>query len=303
MIGYNIKIQEFHNGEVKFSIYPNGIYQVADSDKSYVDNERVERMLNKDLTTLIYNPFTETYEKLQEFESAYIEKQRAEHSERVSLNRTRNKIHELARSEKWEYFFTLTYDSAKTDRYDFSECLAKCRKWLNNQHVRNAPDLSYLFVPEQHKDGAWHMHGLVANCGNMTFKDSGHKSNGKVVYNLTGWRYGFSTATKIQDTYKATNYITKYITKELCNATKGRHRYIASKNLHEPVELVLNLIPSGIDVYSPRLEHDFEEWLKRQAEEIARNHGYDFKHETVINGFKRAIYQIYQFNEESEEKK
>ena len=73
--------------------------------------------------------------------------------------------------------------------------------------------------------------------------------------------------------------------------------------MHEPVELVLNLIPSGIDVYSPRLEHDFEEWLKRQAEEIARNHGYDFKHETVINGFKRAIYQIYQFNEESEEKK
>ena len=113
MIGYNIKIQEFHNGEVKFSIYPDGIYQVADSDKSYVDNERVERMLNKDLTTLIYNPFTETYEKLQEFESADIEKQRAEHSERVSLNRTRNKIHELARSEKWEYFFTLTYDSAK----------------------------------------------------------------------------------------------------------------------------------------------------------------------------------------------
>ena len=45
MIGYNIKIQEFHNGEVKFSIYPAGIYQVADSDKSYVDNERVERML------------------------------------------------------------------------------------------------------------------------------------------------------------------------------------------------------------------------------------------------------------------
>ena len=28
-------------------------YQVADSDKSYVDNERVERMLNKALTTMI----------------------------------------------------------------------------------------------------------------------------------------------------------------------------------------------------------------------------------------------------------
>lgn len=104
MIGYNIKIQEFHNGEVKFSIYPAGIYQVADSDKSYVDNERVERMLNKDLTTMIYNPFTEMYEELQEFESADIEKLRAEHSERVSLNRTRNKIHELARSENGNTF-------------------------------------------------------------------------------------------------------------------------------------------------------------------------------------------------------
>lgn len=299
MNGYNVKIQEFHNGEVKFSIYPEGVNLVADSDKSYIDNIRTEQRLQREVREIVYNPFTESYEEVIEFESAEIEKQRAEHSQRVSLNRTRNKIHELARSEKWQYFFTLTYAPDKTDRYDYSECLHKCRKWLDNQRQRYAKDLSYLFVPEQHKDGAWHMHGLVANTGNMKFVDSGHKSGLHTVYNLSGWRYGFSTATEISDTYKATNYITKYITKELCAVTKNKHRYLASNNLHKPIELELLILPYDCSRYA-QLTFDNDEWLKQQALEIARNHGYDFKHETVINGFKKAIYQIYQINSESE---
>ena len=45
MVGYNVKIQEFHNGEVKFSIYPDGINYIPDEFKSYVENERIERRL------------------------------------------------------------------------------------------------------------------------------------------------------------------------------------------------------------------------------------------------------------------
>lgn len=43
MIGYNVKIQEFHNGEVKFSIYPEGINYVPDEFKSYIENERIRK--------------------------------------------------------------------------------------------------------------------------------------------------------------------------------------------------------------------------------------------------------------------
>ena len=155
----------------------------------------------------IYNPFTEKIEKLKEFESAEIEAQRKAHSQRVSVTRSKNKIHDLARSETWEYFITLTYDSSKTDRYDYSACLKKCQKWLNNQRSRYAHDLAYIFVPEKHKDGAYHFHGLIANVGNMKLVDSGRVAIGKksyirtdknksypTIYNLGGWNYGLRTA-------------------------------------------------------------------------------------------------------------
>ena len=36
--------------------------------------------------------------------------------------------------------------------------------------------------------------------------------------------------------------------------------------------------------------------------DMAENQGYDFKYESVVDGFKKAIYQKYQINNESEEK-
>ncbi len=45
-----------------------------------------------------------------------------------------------------------------------------------------------------------------------------------------------------------------------------------------------------------------EEWLKYMVQDIAKNHGYEFKYESVVDGFKKAIYQIYQSTNESEEK-
>ena len=59
MVGYNVKIQEFHNGEVKFSIYPDGINYIPDEFKSYLENERIERRLQESQDSYIYNPFTE----------------------------------------------------------------------------------------------------------------------------------------------------------------------------------------------------------------------------------------------------
>ena len=45
---------------------------------------------------------------------------------------------------------------------------------------------------------AWHFHGLLANCDNLTFNDSGHiDKRGRIIYNLTNYKLGFSTATKV----------------------------------------------------------------------------------------------------------
>ena len=106
---------------------------------------------------------------------------------------------------------------------------------LKNVKDQN-PDFKYLFVPELHKSGRWHFHGIGVNCDKLKFEKSGIVKNGKEVYNINkrSFRYGFTTATKIESTEKVSNYITKYITKELVDMSKGKHRYIYSKNLAKP---------------------------------------------------------------------
>ena len=109
---------------------------------------------------------------------------------------------------------------------------------LNRLRLFN-PDLCYLVVPEQHKDGAWHFHGLLANTGKMKFSDSGKKDKkGKKIYNMSKWSNGFTTATAVSDVYKVSKYVGKYITKELCEMTKGKQRYFVSQNMPDPDESV-----------------------------------------------------------------
>lgn len=154
-----------------------------------------------------------------------------EESLRVSMTRTKNMIYHIARSNVWEWFVTLTIaPSPKIDRYDFKECSEKVRKWFNNLRSRKAPDLYYLIVPEQHKDGAWHFHGLLGGCAGLSFVDSGKKSGKEPIYNFENWKFGFSTATAVQDTSRVSSYISKYITKTLVQETKGLRRYWTSAN-------------------------------------------------------------------------
>ena len=61
------------------------------------------------------------------------------------------------------------------------------------------------------------------------------------IYNLPLWKYGFSTATKIRDSGKASSYITKYITKDLSRILQNHHRYLSSQNVERPIERTYNV--------------------------------------------------------------
>lgn len=80
-------------------------------------------------------------------------------------------------------------------------------------------DLKYLLVPELHKSGRIHFHALM--CGNLTLVESGHYDKAlRTIYNVIDWKYGFTTAVKIDGCYEAMcKYITKYITKDLKKIT------------------------------------------------------------------------------------
>lgn len=153
---------------------------------------------------------------------------------RKAAARAKKNVYYIARSNMWDWFVTLTLDSEKINRYDYDEVSKKVKKWFDNLRQRKAPDMYYLIVPEQHKDGAWHFHGLIGGCAGLSFVDSGKKSgkgaDRKEIYNFEDWKYGFSTATKVDDTERVSSYICKYITKTMAANTEGKRRYWYSLN-------------------------------------------------------------------------
>lgn len=184
-----------------------------------------------------YQPFPEPKKKGTSY---------PEENEQRSFNRTKQKVFEYARCVAWEWFVTFTFAPDKIDRYNFSECSKVIRKWLNNQR-RNAPDLKYLIVPERHKDGAFHFHGLLADVGTIKFTDSGHVAKSKEpIYNMPKWANGFTTATRVTNIRSVSKYVGKYITKDLCCLTKGLQRYFVSSNLPKP-EISTFLVDSNTD--------------------------------------------------------
>lgn len=153
-----------------------------------------------------------------------------------SRNRAKNMIYDYARSNVFDYFVTLTFNPDLVDSFDYSECSQKLSKWLNNFRSRYAPGVKYLFVPELHKSGRYHFHGIMADIGDMKLVDSGKKTpNGETIYNIGNYKLGFTTATKITDRFRTATYIGKYITKELSGHIRGKKHYWVSRNLDLPV--------------------------------------------------------------------
>lgn len=152
---------------------------------------------------------------------------------------SKDMIYNLARANTWDYFITLTFDREKVNASNYNDVTKKLQKFLQNLRERKCSDLKYLIVPELHKDGVhYHFHGLLANCEGIIFKDSGLKTkDGMTIYNISEWRLGFTTATKVKDTQKVCSYIAKYITKALTMSLPNKKRYYASQNLKKVNEV------------------------------------------------------------------
>lgn len=153
------------------------------------------------------------------------------HCNAVSASQSKNRIYNIARSNEWEWFITITFDRQKVRADNYNEVTAKLRTFIEHLQERKCPDLKYLIVPEMHADGQhFHFHGLLANCGEMRFAFSGKYDKGKPIFNMPDWSLGFTTATRVSDSQKASSYICKYITKECAAHLKEKHRYYCSRN-------------------------------------------------------------------------
>lgn len=242
---YDFKIVEFPNGSVEIRVYDEPICMLDEKEKErrqFKKTKTIEQRLESSVVfkETVYVPFEDKeVEVVDVDEKRYFEvseENRKRKNARDSYRRTLNKIHDLARCENWTMFYTLTFSPNVVDRQDFSFCMKKARKWFDNLKQRKAYDLKYLIIPELHSDKvSWHIHGLVCNDDGVTYVDSGKRDKGgKVIYNVEDYKFGWSTATEIEDTEKVSSYVLKYITKDLCERSLGQRRYYRSNNLQEP---------------------------------------------------------------------
>lgn len=147
-----------------------------------------------------------------------------------NLSRARNAVYELAACNPWEYFVTLTLDQSKRDRYDLGAFRRDFAQWLRNYNRLHQQSVKYLLIPERHKNGAWHMHGLLSGL-----------SDSKLVKNRYGYldwldysaRFGYISLSKVRSHERVSAYVTKYITKDMSARLHdmGAHLYYASKGL------------------------------------------------------------------------
>lgn len=152
--------------------------------------------------------------------------------DRISLSRTRRNIRELALCNDFEYFCTMTVNSAKCDRYSLDDVQDNLRKCLRN--IRNSSDnFKYLIITEKHKDGAFHFHGLMSGLSDLYINKFGYLSCSKLDV------LGFNSFSEIQSLEKVANYILKYITKDCVKNSKNQI-YISSRGLKKAERSELN---------------------------------------------------------------
>lgn len=248
---YNVKVIEYLQG-IQVRIYSELIGKKDIIDEFY----DIESVYKKEKKEDEYKLKIEKFEQI-ELEDYFNEKtqneiDRVKAHERslyCSRNRTINNIYEIARSNEWEYFLTLTFNPDKVDSFNFDEVTKKLSQWINNFKKKYCPDLKYILVPELHKSGRFHFHGLLSNIGSAKLIDSGQRDNGNIIYNLGNYKLGFSTVTKINYLEKACSYIGKYITKDLCSVSFGKKRYWISKNLDKPSVTTYVMSPAEIDTF------------------------------------------------------
>lgn len=243
---YNYKVYDYGNGEMQIRMYEKPI-KGGGAPKKKTSSMKDDISLSfEDLETEFENGNIDIVDIMNFIESDNRDKGRSLSS---ATNRAKNKVYEYARANNWEWFVTWTFNPDKVDSTDYDLVTQKLSQWLKRMKRDFAPDLKYIVVPELHSDGKkYHFHALMSNTGRMRLDYSGlncvgnykfesteDSGNGKPIYNLGNYKYGWTTVTQVEDTHKVSFYISKYITKTLCALTKGKRRYWASKNLKTPI--------------------------------------------------------------------
>jgi hypothetical protein len=189
----------------------------------------------------IYNPTKAERRDKEMFEDRPVTKNRKEDQFwEKSYNRARQQCFDyLMCNPDLDTFLTFTVDPSQHNSHDYSQIVEHLSTWLSNRVRRNG--LKYILVPERHRSGAIHFHG-IANREGLRLVPSGYWKVGKYtleyeriskkkrgeaqeIFNVKDLTLGFSTALVIEGENaqeKVSKYIWKYMTKQGGQKIGGR---------------------------------------------------------------------------------
>ena len=158
----------------------------------------------------------------------------------ASISRARSMVFQLAMCNHWEYFFTGTLNPEWHDRHNLDRFRSSFAQFVRDCRKRYQSDIRYLFVCEQHKDGAWHMHGLISGIPQdrlSRFVPGIHPSK-LVNGDFLNWgdyaqKFGFCSLGPVRDEMGCAFYLEKYISKDMDRSVSelSAHTYNCSRGL------------------------------------------------------------------------
>lgn len=147
--------------------------------------------------------------------------------------RSKKTLDELGNCNDWDCFVTFTIAPDKFDRFDLQGFYRKFSKFVNNFKRLKSCKFGYVFVPELHADGAWHLHGLIKDLPFCYFTEyrlldyyphtdvklpryiRERLAKGERLYYWKDYvdRFGWCVIEPLKSAERASSYITKYIGK------------------------------------------------------------------------------------------
>ena len=178
----------------------------------------------------------EYYAILEDREPLHPQKRTTEEeSKERSLRRIKSRALDIAFSNRFQYWVTFTVNPDLCDRYSLDDVIKKFHTLVKNRNdgVRSDRHIKYMLFPEQHQDGAWHLHGFILGLRRDEVKRNEH---GYLTIPLWSDNIGFDNVTfigrKCADEYRRiVGYTAKYAEKGIQSRGKYSHAYYISRGL------------------------------------------------------------------------
>lgn len=182
-----------------------------------------------------------------------------------AVSRARSVVSQVVLCNDWDYFITCTIDPDKFNRYDLPKYYSTFSQWIRDQRKKYGTNIQYMFIPELHKDGAWHLHGVVRGIPSDQLSPfvAGLHPQELVDGGFLNWgnyaqKFGFCSLAPIRDPVAVGWYVTKYISKDMASAVSdfGAHTYYCSIGLARAIPM--GYIYGRFAALDCKLSHDGE---------------------------------------------